>query len=151
MNDRPVIIVGVDDSPTSRSALGWALTDAQRLGAAIEAVTTYPAAEGETAREQAQAVQDSIVAQAVQRLAEPVPPVASLVMAGDPVNVLTLLSGHAYVLVMGRHSTVGLRHSAESSTAERVARLADCPVTIVPGIPGVLEHDDVATVSSADA
>jgi nucleotide-binding universal stress UspA family protein len=150
MNDRPVIIVGVDDSPTSRSALSWALIDARRLSAAVEAVTTYPAAEGEAARERAQAVQDSLVAEAVGRLADPVPPVASLVMAGDPVDVLTLLSGHAYVLVMGRHSTVGLRHSAESSTAERVARLAECPVTIVPGSPTVPEHDEIAAAMSTD-
>ena len=39
MNDRPVIIVGVDDSPTEQVGPGWALTDAQRLGAAVEAVT----------------------------------------------------------------------------------------------------------------
>ena len=145
MTDRPVIIVGVDDSPTSRRALAWALADAQRLGAAVEAVTTYHESEGEPARERAQAVQDSLVAEAVGSLPDPAPPVASLVMEGDPVNVLTLLSGHAYLLVMGRHSTVGLRHSAESSTAEQVARLAECPVTIVPGSPVLHEHDEMAT------
>ena len=61
-------------------------------------------------------------------------------MEGDPVDVLTLLSGHAYVLVLGRHSTVGLRHSAESSTAERVAQLSECPVTMVSG-PVLPEHE----------
>ena len=131
MTDRPVIIVGVDNSATSEHALAWALTAAQRLGATVDAVTTYDETEGETARQQAQAVQASLVARAVAVLRD-APPVASKVMAGDPVDVLTLLSGSAYMLVMGRHSTAGLRHSAESSTAERVARLADCPVTIVP-------------------
>jgi nucleotide-binding universal stress UspA family protein len=145
MTERPVIIVGVDDSPTSRRALSWALADAQRLEAAVEAVTTYHDADGESARERAQEVQDALVAEAVASLTDPAPPVASLVMEGDPVDVLTLLSGHAYVLVMGRHSTVGLRHSADSSTAERVARLAECPVTIVPGSPLLHEHDEMAT------
>lgn len=140
MTDRLAIIVGVDDSATSERALIWALGAAQRLGATVEAVTTYQEAEGPIARERARTAQNALVADAVARHGG-APAVATAVLAGDPVDVLTLLSGRAYMLVMGGHSTAGLRHSAERSTAERVASLAECPVTIVPGSAVLPRHD----------
>ena len=67
MTDRPVIIVGIDDSPTSRHALTWALDEAERLGGVIEAVTTYDKSEGTPARERTQDVQDRVIREVVDR------------------------------------------------------------------------------------
>lgn len=133
--DTPVVLVAVDDTDTSRRALSWAISEAQRLGAVVEVVTTYDAASGPEARELAQQAQDRVVRQGGHD--QPIPGLVHHVVAGDPVDTLVLMSSRAHVLVMGRHSTTGLRHSAQPSTAERCARLADCPVTIVPG-PHVL-------------
>jgi nucleotide-binding universal stress UspA family protein len=133
MNIRPVIVVGVDDSTTSRRALAWALVEAERMGGVVEVVTTYDASRGLLAQELAHTMQGSIIDEV---LAEgPVVNVSSVVLPGSAVDWLTLMSGHAQLLVLGGHSVAGLRHSAEASTAEQVARLAECPVTIVPGPP----------------
>ena len=142
MTETPVIIVGVDDSFTSRHALSWAAAEATQLGAAIEAVTIYDEAHGPHARAEAEAVQDRVIEDILGT--RPVHPVAKLVVAGDPVDVLTMMSSHAHLLVIGRHSTAGLRHSADSSTAEQCARLAECPVTIVPGTPVLTEPGEVS-------
>jgi nucleotide-binding universal stress UspA family protein len=133
MTIRPVIIVGVDDSATSRRALVWALAEAERLGAVVEAVTTYDAAGGEAARELARSRQQWLLEEALADVS--VDTVSSTVLPGNAVDVLALRSRNAYLLVLGGHSTAGLRHSGASSTAEQVARLAECPVAIVPAPP----------------
>ena len=133
MNIRPVIIVGVDDSTTSRRALTWALTEAERLGGVVEVVTTYDATGGLRAQELAHTMQGSLIDEVLAQ--GPVVNVSRLVLPGRAVDWLTLMSGHAHLLVLGGHSVAGLRHSAEASTAEQVSRLAECPVTIVPGPP----------------
>ena len=130
---RPVVVVGVDDSATSRRALVWALAVARRLGAVVEAVTTYETSGGETTRELARTLQESVIGEVLGEAADGA--LTRHLLPGNPVDVLALMSGQAYLLVLGRHSTAGLRHSADSSTAEQVARLADCPVVIVPGAP----------------
>jgi nucleotide-binding universal stress UspA family protein len=135
MTIRPVIIVGVDDSASSRRALAWALAEAERLGAVVEAVTTYDAAGGEAARELARSGQRSLLDEALGGVS--VDTVSRHVLPGKPVDVLALRSRDAYLLVLGGHNTAGLRHSGASSTAEQVARLAECPVAIVPA-PAVL-------------
>ena len=133
MTIRPVIIVGVDDSATSRRALVWACAEDERLGGVVEAVTTYDAYGGEAARELARSQQQRVVDQAVGEV--PAERVSRHVLPGKAVDVLTLRSRHAYLLVLGGQSTAGLRHSAQSSTAEHVVRLAECPVAIVPPPP----------------
>jgi nucleotide-binding universal stress UspA family protein len=138
MTMRPVIIVGVDDSATSRRALAWALAEAARLGAVVEAVTTYDAAGGEAAREVACSRQQSVIDEVIGEV--PADVVPRHVLPGKPVDVLTLRSRDAYLLVLGGHSTAGLRHSGASSTAEQVARLAECPVVIVPAPPVLASH-----------
>ena len=65
MTIRPVIIVGVDDSASSRRALAWALAEAERLGAVVEAVTTYDTAGGDAARELAGSWQQSLLEEAL--------------------------------------------------------------------------------------
>ena len=133
MSSRPVILVGIDASTTSHRALVWALAEAERIDGVVEVVTTYDASRGLGSRELARAMQESVLAEVVGPGS--VDSVSRLVLPGSAVDVLALMSGHADLLVLGRHSVAGLRHSAVTSTAEQVARLADCPVTIVPGAP----------------
>jgi nucleotide-binding universal stress UspA family protein len=51
---------------------------------------------------------------------------------GEPVDQLLDQSAAAELLVVGRHGTSGLVHSALGGVGDTCARLATCPVVIVP-------------------
>jgi nucleotide-binding universal stress UspA family protein len=51
---------------------------------------------------------------------------------GEPVDQLLDQSAGADLLVVGRHGTSGLVHSALGGVGDACARLATCPVVIVP-------------------
>jgi nucleotide-binding universal stress UspA family protein len=59
-------------------------------------------------------------------------PVETQIECGLPRDVLVGLSKHADLIVMGTRGRTGLRHLVLGSVAERVVRMAKCPVTVVP-------------------
>jgi nucleotide-binding universal stress UspA family protein len=58
--------------------------------------------------------------------------VATQLECGLPRDVLVGLSKDADLIVMGTRGRTGLRHLVLGSVAERVVRMAHCPVTVVP-------------------
>ncbi|WP_197287986.1 universal stress protein [Nocardia sp. NRRL S-836] len=109
----PVILVGVDGSAKSRTALRWALEEAAHRGARVEAVLAYhrepavvPAAlmglnsYGEMPRRHpAQELDDTV--QQVRGTMLHAPDVAECVVVGDAADHLTEASKHAALLVIG--------------------------------------------------
>jgi nucleotide-binding universal stress UspA family protein len=135
------IIVGVDGSEGSRRALRWAITEAAKEDAVIEAVTVWqsPFGFGETMGAH---VDESKIEQAARdRLQETIAEVAGdspavsiepVVAEGDAAQVICHRSAGADLLVVG-----SLGHNPSSSIAlgsvsTRCAQHSPCPVVIVP-------------------
>lgn len=128
------IHVAADGSAGSRRALEWALHEAALRRCAVELVTAYQRGEDESpdaarasAEQALHATMDDIVAGRAD-----VPLVSWHVVEGEPADVLVRESAQSALLVMGSHSVEGLRHSALGSVADTCARMADCPVVIIP-------------------
>jgi nucleotide-binding universal stress UspA family protein len=130
----PLILAAVDGSPASVAALQWALAEAHTHHSHLQVITVY--APDETGESQARAEQDQ--AEVVERVVSEsttnglVDELATQVVAGDPVDVLTTWSAHVGLLVLGRHGTQSLLRNALGSVGDACSRLAACPVVIVP-------------------
>lgn len=119
-----VVVVGIDGSASGTAAAAWAHDLAASTGASLRLV----------------AVHDPTVTsvehvEGVLRAAHPSHggvAVEIVVAEGQPVDALLIQSEDAELLVVGRHGTTGLIHSARGGVGERCARLARCPVVIVP-------------------
>jgi nucleotide-binding universal stress UspA family protein len=143
-----IIRVAADGSAGSRRALEWALGEAELRGCAVELVSVYDPerVDGRDAAETAiGATMDDIVAGRAE-----LPTVSWHVVAGDPADVLTRESAHSQLLVMGSHGVTGLRHSALGSVADLCARMADCPVVIIPApIHAAQSGDEIGVAPAA--
>ncbi len=134
-----VILVGVDGSEGSRRALHWALGEARLRGTNVHVITTWPArepagsppVEPEEARRRADDMQRHLVDTVLRQFTDP-PRVSYELVQGDPVEVLLQASGDADLLVIGSHSTASMRHAMLGSVSEACARLAGCPVVVLP-------------------
>lgn len=122
------ICVGVDGSPSSTSAVAWAVAMATTTGSPLMLVSVHGVDPTSSQRSRADA-QDNLSAAA--RLVPGQRP-ASVISCGEPAEGLIEASRGASMLVLGRHGTRGLIHSALGSVGETCARLAECPVVIVP-------------------
>jgi nucleotide-binding universal stress UspA family protein len=153
MTSNGVIVVGIDGSDGSRRAMRWAVDEALQRKCAVEAATAWPGRqvddtdltddEAATARRQADESQRHVV-DSVLRTLDDAPPVSYETIRGDVVEVLVHLSTRAQLLVVGSHGTSSLRHAGLGSVSEGCARLAACPVVVVP--PSVMpepQRDEV--------
>ncbi|GGU50454.1 universal stress protein [Lentzea flava] len=139
-----MILVGVDGSEQSGAALRWALKEAVRFGARVEAVLAYhqepafvPATSmglhpyGEQphrhpARDLHRAVEQA-------RAAVPgAPDVAETVVVGDAADHLAEASKHAELLVIGTHGHGALAQALLGGVAAKCLRDAECPVVVIP-------------------
>lgn len=138
------IVVGVDGSPSSRRALGWALAEAEAHDAAIEVLHAYPDLQsilpysieeltgGASAADRARAGH-----QLVQEMLDDVgvPPgvkVEVVVVEGPPANALVGRSTGTDLLVVGTRGHGGFDELLMGSVSHQAALHARCPVTIVP-------------------
>jgi nucleotide-binding universal stress UspA family protein len=133
MNDA-IIRVAADGSAASRRALEWAIDEAELRHCGVELVSVFsPGSSGTSlqGREQAEqaihATMDDIVAGRAE-----IPTVSWHVVEGEPADVLVQESERSRLLVMGSHGVSGLRHSALGSVTDLCARMAACPVVVVP-------------------
>lgn len=128
--DRRVVTVGFDGSPSSLDALGWALDHARLVGANVELVTAITDADWQSGSRRQHMGE---LQRAALRQLDPDHrvSVATASVRGAPVDVLTRLSEHSQLLVLGRHSTQGLVHSALGAVSDACTRLASCPVVVV--------------------
>lgn len=154
-----VIVVGVNGSDGSRRALRWALKEADLRKTAVEVITAWPTRDLVATMVDLDAAEAQRVATTTQRtvideeLAEfPEPPVVSYqVVHGDPVGVLVLASSNAGLLVIGSHNTSSLMHVVLGSVSEACARMAECPVVVLPMGSPVKQHSPLATTATSVA
>ena len=136
--DSRVIVVGVDGSPESATALAWAIDEARQRKAKLSIVQAFPALVsffGSTAHEYYPQVEkeaherfDAILAAA--------PPMQDLevshtLIPGNPAQVLVEQSEGATMLVVGSRGHGGFRGMLLGSVSTHCTQLAHCPVLVV--------------------
>ena len=136
------ILVGVDGSPTSRSALRWAADEASRRGSEVVAMMAWvpvlpPATTDGTVPNVVpgrprEAAAEELVRTIVDELGEDPPvKVQPVVKEGHPARVLIEASGDADLLVVGTRGHGGFAGLLLGSVSQQVAAHADCTVVVV--------------------
>lgn len=135
----PRIVVGVDGSTSSVSALEWALRQAELTGSSLEVVTTwewptnygwaYPLPPGYDPQVDAQKMLDDTLASL--RVTHPDVPVQTIVVEGHPAPVLVAASEGADLLVVGSRGHGEFAGMLIGSVSEHCATNAHCPVVVV--------------------
>jgi len=133
------IVVGVDGSIPSKSALTWAITQARLTGATVEAVIAWefpvsygypvPVAPNVNFEETAAEVLASVIAE----VADPDEPVTirSKVVEGNAARVLLDESAGADLLVVGSRGHGGFTEALIGSVGQHCVHHASCPVVVI--------------------
>jgi nucleotide-binding universal stress UspA family protein len=139
------IIVGVDGSPSSVTALRWAIAEAEHTGDTVEAVIAWqvPISAGGYGwapvlmdnGANLEAVAEKTLAQTIDDV---VPPESSVnveqrVVEGNPNTVLIGESARADLLVVGSRGHGTFASALLGSVSQNCAHHAKCPVVIVRG------------------
>ncbi len=132
------ILVGVDGSDASASALAWAADLASRIDASIEAVTTWqwPTGLGPSIAfpldydpaGDARDMLDSIATPVSERYPSVI--ITTLVVEGHPAEALVEGSRHASLLVVGSRGHGAFSGLLLGSVSQHCATHAVCPVLI---------------------
>jgi nucleotide-binding universal stress UspA family protein len=140
------MLVPLDFSPFADRALEYAIALAQPLQARLTLlhvlhltpwemgeVSAAPSLEAYLQGREADAQHQMHVAQ--ERVQHAGLPCDSIVVQGVPYQTIVDLAGNRAVdlIVMGTHGRTGLLHVLLGSVAERVVRLAPCPVLVTRG------------------
>lgn len=142
---RPKLVVGVDDSPGSRAALGWALDQARASGLQVVAVNvvepvipmdfagagfyTTSALDSRALRRSAHDLVERMIRAAAPARSDDVQ--IRVIEGHNPGQVLVKAARDAAMLVVGTHHRHGLGFLLGSTGASCV-RHATCPVMVVP-------------------
>ena len=133
------ILVPIDFSPDAEQALDCAIGLAQQFQAHLtllhviylpETAEVNPLAY--LAKAESEAERETVAYQ--KRVEDAGVAVDTLIIRGIPVDKIvdTARAKQADLLVMGTHGRTGLQHLLIGSVAERVVRLAPCPVMVIP-------------------
>ena len=142
MDDRKVIVVGVDGSPGSRKALTWAAAEAAMRNSDLHVVnvwehTLLPPAGSVSVSEHyvpdaSQRTADDLIRVVKEELGDEPPVLVSpRVKQGSPAKVLIEESAGADLLVVGTRGHGGFAGLVLGSVSQHVAAYAKCPVTVV--------------------
>jgi nucleotide-binding universal stress UspA family protein len=144
------IVVGVDGSAPSRTALRWAATEADRKGAPLRVLLAYhwrmpgsltaDADLAHAAKDQAELAVEEAVTEA--RAVAPGVPVSGAAVLGNPAPVLLRAAEDASLLVVGTRGRGGFTGLLLGSVSQQVATHASGPVVVVRGRIGA-EHGPV--------
>lgn len=126
-----LLVVGLDGSDRSHDALRFAIDEARLRGGSVEVITTWQEDQGPEGREAAERIQERARTE-VRGVDDGDPAVSFSVVAGRPEHVLVDASSRATLLVVGAHGVRSIRHAALGSISEYTARLAYCPVVVIP-------------------
>jgi nucleotide-binding universal stress UspA family protein len=137
----PRIVVGIDGSPSSKAALRWAIRQAERTGAVVEAVTAwwYPVGYGMAPTSDGAA---DFEGQAEKTLVETLAEVSALapdvvvcprVAQGHPAEVLLRAAWDADLLVVGSRGHGGFAAALLGSVSQHCMQHAPCPVLVMRG------------------
>ena len=137
------IVVGVDGSPSSRTALAWAVRQAELTGASIEAVAAwhYPVMTGGYAWAPASGLDDSdwsdiAAKELTDAISETVGSdspvkISTSVQEGNAAQVLLEAADGADLLVVGSRGHGGFTGALLGSVSQHCAHHAPCPLVIV--------------------
>jgi nucleotide-binding universal stress UspA family protein len=136
------IVVGVDGSPSSRSALKWAAAEAADHGADLVVLnvwehTLLPPSGSVSVSERyvpdpSQRTSEDLVSVIKEELGDnPAVLVQPQVKQGNPAKVLIEQSEDANLLVVGTRGHGGFRGLVLGSVSQHVAAYAKCPVAVV--------------------
>jgi nucleotide-binding universal stress UspA family protein len=145
---RPRIVVGIDGSPGSKTALQWALTQAKLVGATVEAVATWqdPAMngyslgwapepyDGESLARLTQKTLDGTLDEVLSQYQQPVE-VSTRVAEGHPAQILPEVAIGAQMLVVGTRGHGTFAGILLGSVSQHCVQHATCPVVVVPSDP----------------
>jgi nucleotide-binding universal stress UspA family protein len=141
----PRIVAGIDGSPSSISALRWAIRQAGLTGATVDAMIAwhYPASAGGYAwaptgtgtafdfKENAEKVLADAISTACD-LGSSVP-VRACVVEGNAAQVLLDASDGADLLVVGSRGHGGFTEALLGSVSQHCVHHAHCPVVVIRG------------------
>jgi nucleotide-binding universal stress UspA family protein len=139
------IVVGVDGSQGSKTALKWAMNQARLTGATVEAITawqdparygtaygwTSEAFEGDTFINSMAKVLDDTVDEVSAQLERPVTALTQVV-EGHPAEVLLRAGSGAQLLVLGSRGHGAFAGIVLGSVSQHCVQHAPCPVVVVP-------------------
>ncbi|MFD3822825.1 universal stress protein [Streptomyces sp. NPDC058625] len=134
----PRLVVGVDGSSSSRSAVDFAVQEAGLRGATVHAVWVWPehvAWPTGLGDERAGLLErHRLLAETVAGLGERHPDVGITqeVLRGHPVEELARVSATAQAVVAGRHGRGGYSGMRLGSVVHGLLHRAECPVVVVP-------------------
>lgn len=142
------IVVGVDGSPASVSALRWAARQAELTGSTIDATISwgYPMQYGSELLYEGidwGSLAHSTLATAIAE-ADLVMEINSVVVEGHPAQVLVAASADADLLVVGSRGRGGFAGLFLGSVSHYVTAHASCPVLVVrePEQPALAAQQD---------
>jgi nucleotide-binding universal stress UspA family protein len=141
------IVVGVDGSECSKTALAWALNQARWSGARVEAVCTwqepamygftYATAPGVFEGESLSALTGKILQETIAEVSGRVAgatavDVVPMVVEGPPAMVLLRIAAGAELLVVGSRGHGAFSGMLLGSVSQHCVQHAPCPVAVVP-------------------
>ena len=139
------IVVGVDGSQGSKTALKWAMNQAHLTGATVEAITTWQdpaqygtafgwtsaAFEGDTYATTMVKALDDTVAEVAAQMPQPATVLAQVV-EGHPAEALLHAAAGAQLLVVGSRGHGSFAGIVLGSVSQHCVQHAPCPVVVVP-------------------
>lgn len=137
------IVVGVDGSPGSESALHWAVREARLRGATVDVVHawTYPyiadvayLSRASLDRAEVEASAKEVLAETLHRVLGEATDVRveEVVSEGSAAHVLTETAKGADLLVVGTRGHGGFSGLLLGSVSQQAVHHAPCPVVVVP-------------------
>jgi nucleotide-binding universal stress UspA family protein len=144
-HDTDRIVIGVDGSQGSKTALRWAMIQAGRTGATVEAITvwqdparygtaygwTSQAFEGDTYINTMAKVLDDTVDEVSAQLDRPVT-VVTRILEGHPAEALLRAASGARLLVLGSRGHGAFAGMVLGSITQHCIQHPPCPVVVVP-------------------
>jgi len=127
------IVVGVDGSSTSKAALAWAVREAVRTGALVEAVTAYYWYPMPIKDIDFKSVAQDVLADAIREAVSLDGPVEimSKVVEGNAARALLDAAATADLLVVGSRGRGGFTEALLGSVAQHCVHHSACPVVVV--------------------
>ncbi|MES2170028.1 MAG: universal stress protein [Actinomycetota bacterium] len=150
------IIVGVDGSTASTSAIKWAAERARDRGLPLEVVYIVDDYWGSMGERELGELHPDIAgvvddAAAVARTIAPDTLISARVHTGDPMVELAEASRTAAMIVVGTHKTGFFHGRAFGSRSLQLAAMAWCPVAVIPGFTSALRKSIVVGVDDSAA
>jgi nucleotide-binding universal stress UspA family protein len=135
------ILAGVDGSPGSRRALAWAVEEAAFRGSVVEAATVWQSPYDLTRDFSFPVNENRLAEEAVERLAEavaeassgrPAVEIETVVLEGDPAEILCRRAAGVDLLVVGARGHGTLAGLLVGSVSSKCAHHSPRPVAVVP-------------------